>query len=499
MANLPIDPRLLVAFAMVAACGKSETVDIPGDETGDHTNTTEEVPITADLYVSTTGDDDADGLTRETALATIAEAVERVQSGQSIGVLTGEYSEEVMFFERDFEATVSLIGETGAVLDGLDTLDTGVLVYDSTNISVEGFEIRGYLSQGYYGIVTSDVAIRDCEVHHNGSASSHNSREGFGINAAYSSSVVIQENVVFENGPAPDRVADGVLGTGINTYALKNSQILDNTSTDNIGGGILVEDGIDVTVEGNVSSGNDSKAPLLNNPGYEWWCGGIWLDGGHDIFVRDNTFNDNVAGVHVSDLDLQQPFGYVVEDNEIAGNQYGFQIYGFNQCLPDPSTLSMSGNDITESTDSDVFCDDYPYAVPIDVSVTGTLLDADGTHTVSDGSLSIGYGYLAILTATFDDVRADRIVLRHYGSEAGGGVVIDESSVSVALELDNVHYDIFVDPADPQVDAVFTTSGGLLEEVTYTFADDLTVYEWDFPMGETLDVLAGSAITFTMQ
>jgi parallel beta-helix repeat protein len=100
-------------------------------------------------------------------------------------------------------------------------------------------------------------------------------------------------DAVFVEGARPDVEAAYpqlhiLMGTGINTFECTDCTIRSNQSHENIGGGILVEDGVNVLVEGNNVYDNDLDAWVD-----EWWDGGLWVDGGHDIIIRNNTFTGN--------------------------------------------------------------------------------------------------------------------------------------------------------------------------------------------------------------
>jgi hypothetical protein len=106
-----------------------------------------------------------------------------------------------------------------------------------------------------------------------------------------------------------DIAQQGILGTGIDTYKLERATIRDNHAHDNIGGGVLVEDGVNVLVENNQIDHNELNA------GGEYWDGGIWFDGGHDTKVHCNMIASNHGpGIQISDEDVQYQeasFGYV--------------------------------------------------------------------------------------------------------------------------------------------------------------------------------------------
>lgn len=71
--------------------------------------------------------------------------------------------------------------------------------------------------------------------------------EGHGIHADDSARIAFENSDVYGNGPQPKRPGR-LTGTGIDTFNLADSVIRNNHSHDNIGGGILVEDSVNILV-----------------------------------------------------------------------------------------------------------------------------------------------------------------------------------------------------------------------------------------------------------
>ena len=117
-----------------------------------------------------------------------------------------------------------------------------------------------------------------------------------------------------------------------------------------------MEDSENVVVEDNEVYENDLDATVD-----EWWDGGLWLDGGRNVVVRDNVFRDNLGpGIQISDEDLQNPTGYVLQDNISTRNYYGIYIWNFGTSdWPPENVLQRSGNQFTENTIQDVWIVDW--------------------------------------------------------------------------------------------------------------------------------------------
>ena len=307
------------------------------------------------FYVSEEGSDDADGRTADTAFRTIERAMQEVRPGDSLLILPGSYH-EALYLEGlgSAQASITIRGEGGvAVLDGQRTMDIGFWCEGCANLVFENLEFRNYTDVGIGFYNGDDIVMRDLHVHHNGFDAQLKGWEieGYGIHVDESQRITVEDCETHDNGPQP-QVPDQLMGTGINTYMCTDCLIRNNESYDNIGGGILVEDGVNVLVEGNLVYVNDLDATAEG-----WWDGGLWVDGGHDITVRGNTFRDNLGpGIEISDEDDQQHDDIVIEDNTITGNYYGLYIWGFGaEDLPPERVLRLAGNEISGNAWQDVW------------------------------------------------------------------------------------------------------------------------------------------------
>ena len=335
----PVSMGCFVAFALLmaiaVACGSEIVTEPSGSDDASKV-----------YYVSNQGDDEADGSSVSTAFLTIGRALEVVQPGDTILIQPGTYHEALLLEGTGSpKLSITLRGDGGgAILDGQNNMSIGFWCERCSNVTFENLEIRNFTDVGIGVSLSSSITMRNLVVHDNGSDPqlADWEIEGYGIQAEESIRVRIENNEVYRNGPQP--ASPGRLGTGIDTFGLTDSIIRNNRSHDNIGGGILVEDGVQVVVEGNEVVSNYLDASVD-----EWWDGGLWLDGGHDVTVRDNVFKDNLGpGIEISDEDHQRPYGYVIEDNTVTGNYYGIYIWNFGTSdLPAEEVLRMANNQIS--------------------------------------------------------------------------------------------------------------------------------------------------------
>ena len=315
---------------------------------------------TTTYFVAINGDDNADGKTAFSAFRTISKALQSVHPGGLVSISPGNYNESIGMEEFGTDAApITITGsDSGTILDGQGQLAIAFFCENCTNILFTNLEIKNYTDIGIGGTFSSKITVRNLDVQENG----HKVQlkdwelEGYGIHFDESEFIVIENNIVHRNGPDPKIFPDYLMGTGINTYRINNSIIRNNESYNNIGGGILVEDSYEVTVESNEVYGND-----LDASADDWWDGGIWVDGGYNIYIRNNIFRDNLGpGIEISDEDLQQPYGYVLENNISTNNYYGIYIWNFGTTSwPDSTILYRYNNQFTGNTHQDVWIVDW--------------------------------------------------------------------------------------------------------------------------------------------
>ncbi len=310
-------------------------------------------PIT--MYVSPQGSDSNDGRSREQALATIKQALESAQAGDVILILEGVYTEGIEI--ETLTGPIVITGEGNVALDGEREIRMGIWCEHCANITFDNLTFRNYTDVGIGVYLSDQVIMRHLTVHNNGFAVQlvDWGFEGYGIMVDTSSNILVEYNVAYENGPNPQIFPDFLMGTGINIYECAHCQMMYNQVYNNTGG-TLVEDSVDVLVEGNEIWNNDLDASRD-----EWWDGGLWLDGGHDITIRNNIFRDNLGpGIEVSNEDNQEVYGYVLENNISAGNYFGIYVWNFGTSgFPDESILKMAGNTFANNSRQDIMISDW--------------------------------------------------------------------------------------------------------------------------------------------
>ena len=311
-------------------------------------------------YVSPAGSDDSSGISEEGAFATLRKAIENVHPGGRVHILPGTYHESIAVEGLgDAAAYIGISGVNGIpVFDGQHSEPFGLWAGHSTHVIFDNIEFRNYTDFGIGAGESNLLFFQNLVLQDNGHAVQLKSwdLEGYGIHVDESANITISGCDVYENGPDPQKPPNYIMGTGINTYGNVNVTITYNRSHHNTGGGILVEDSEGVYVENNQIYANNLDATVD-----EWWDGGIWVDGGKNVILRDNNIYDNFGpGIEISDEDNQNPTGYRLEGNTCTGNYFGIFIWNFGtDTWPNSTIISKMNNDFSGNTRQDVWIEPW--------------------------------------------------------------------------------------------------------------------------------------------
>lgn len=332
---------------------------------------TDAVPVPGtEIYVAPDGDDNNAGTSPQEAFATLAQALCNVAPGQTVHVALGTYNESVLLSRFGEKNTpIHIIGEKGPegelpILDGGQHFTYGIAIIgeDEDNKSygfiIENLEFRNYTDAGLLAVLSENIEIRNCILRENGfhGANPENAGEGFGADLIEIIDLVVDSVEAMGNGPETEVWQKGILGNDIAIWGSQNVEVRNCYTHDGIGGGLLVEDCIDVLVENNRFNDATLSAP------YDELDGAIWVDGGHDILVRNNIIDNNRGpGLQISDEGVQHPYGYVFQGNTISNNDLGVYIWNFGVCpWPDTSIVKMIDNTFINNTEGDSKCEEWP-------------------------------------------------------------------------------------------------------------------------------------------
>lgn len=247
----------------------------------------------ATFYVDDVGDDANDGLTAETAWATLQHAVDTIDPHDTILVLPGVY--EGCRIERSGEAgqpkTLRAEPPGGAMV-----LAPGPNNRHGSNIEIEtfegvvqhwvidGFEVAGATRSGIDVRVTRDITVQNCHVYDSGRT---------GIFTAFSESVRVQDNESEHNGE------HGVYISNSGDFPVVRGNLLHHNHAA----------GVHMNGDRNFTPGDGliSFATVEDNVIWENGLGGasaINCDGVSDSIIRNNLlYSNHASGISLYAID----------------------------------------------------------------------------------------------------------------------------------------------------------------------------------------------------
>ncbi|MCA1809352.1 MAG: right-handed parallel beta-helix repeat-containing protein [Lentisphaerae bacterium] len=113
-------------------------------------------------YVSIGGDDEADGRTPSRAWRTLSRAVDELETGRTIYVMSGLYCENLLVASRakaDEPAKLKTYGDGEVVIDGAGNDAPGLIVENSSHLIIEGFIFRNFKDQALIARTSDHITL----------------------------------------------------------------------------------------------------------------------------------------------------------------------------------------------------------------------------------------------------------------------------------------------------------------------------------------------------
>jgi len=332
-----------------------------------------------DVYVATDGSDDNSGTSADQPFETLAKALCNAAPGQTVHVALGTYKESVLLSEFGSSSNpITITGETNAngdfpMMDGdwgneqYFTYGIAIIGEDeehkSAGFVIENIAFRNYTDAGILAVISDDITIRDCMVTDCGfnGINPDNSGEGFGFDLIEIDRLLVTGIEATRNGPEEEVGPQRFLGNDVSVWGCTEVEVSDSYMHNSMGGGLLIEDSVNVLVENNRMKNSELEAA-------DYWDGALWLDGGHDVIVRNNTISGNHGpGLLITDEGVQYPngsYGYVIDNNTITNNLWGISIWNFGVCpWPDDSIIDVNNNNTVSGNTTNYKCSEWECGV----------------------------------------------------------------------------------------------------------------------------------------
>jgi len=281
------------------------------------------------VYVSNQGLDSNPG-TLDLPFHTIAKGLSVIGPGDVVLIRGGTYTEHDLqppSGTADAPVTIQAYNGETVIMDGEfnDYKYTAFSVLSRSHMVFDGLAIQGYRDRGLLFWDSSHITVRHCFIHHCGTTRVESTGDGISLTGSH---FVIENNRLTYNCPDTEHGGSAICG-----WDAHHTVIQKNICMYNRGNGILVEDSHDVIVQDNVASFNFGDFGT-------WFCGGIWLDGGYNVTVRNNWFEGNErAGMEITDEEPTDPYGYKIYNNVCCNNDYGMIVIGIGQAESSPNEI----------------------------------------------------------------------------------------------------------------------------------------------------------------
>lgn len=294
-------------------------------------------------YVATTGNDSNNG-SITAPYHTIQHAISIVPANSTILVTAGTYNERLIISGKSGLAIQNAPGSR-PVLNGAG-FSNGYLVdiSGSDNIDFNGFEVCDFKGPELEGIIirkaSSNIEISDCIFHNIGTSKADGNAhvilvEGGSITPV--TNIKIHNNEVYAC--KTGRSETITMESNVDGFSITNNKIhdVDNIAIDVTG---FYDNGVTLAAMNQARNGIISNNLIYNLFCPYASCAGIYVDGGKNITIEQNTVHDSMYGIEIG---CENPYdevnksvraivsGIVVRFNLVYNNkETGISIGGYN-------------------------------------------------------------------------------------------------------------------------------------------------------------------------
>ncbi|MGP5371559.1 DUF1565 domain-containing protein [Psychrobacter alimentarius] len=321
------------------------------------------------IYVATTGSDTATGSANSPVL-TIQRAADLATAGTTVHIAAGTYKGPV-YIENSGTLAQPIIFEAmpaaKVVITGTPSTDDEHLFHieNQAYVIIRGLEFTNFWTTSdqitptaiYVTGSSHNILIENNYIHNLGTRVKNENGNAHGI-AVYGTQPIrdIQINNNRVENLTLGRSEAIVLNGDVTNFEVNHNQVNNN---DNIGIDIIGFEGTaetanDYARRGDIIGNTVTRNSIVGNPGYKGddpSAGGIYVDGGKQVFIQDNIVTSNDIGIEVASEHFQKLTEEVwVEGNTITNSSYaGLAVGGYDEQRGGVRQIILINNTVTNN------------------------------------------------------------------------------------------------------------------------------------------------------
>ncbi|MEN6669564.1 right-handed parallel beta-helix repeat-containing protein [Psychrobacter sp. B38] len=320
------------------------------------------------IYVATTGSDTASGSANSPVL-TLQRAADLATAGTTVHIAAGTYKGPV-YVENSGTLAQPIIFEAmpaaKVIITGTPSVDDEHLFHieDQAYVIIRGLEFTNFWTTSnqitpiaiYVTGNSHHILIENNYIHHLGTRVKNDEGNAHGI-AVYGTQPI--KDIQINN----NRVENLTLGSSeaivlngdVTNFEVNHNQVNNNN---NIGIDVIGFEGTadtanDYARRGDIIGNTVTRNSSGSNPAYngDLSAGGIYVDGGKQVFIQNNTVTGNDIGIEVASEHFQKLTENVwVEGNTITDNRYtGIAVGGYEKQRGGVRQISLINNTVTNN------------------------------------------------------------------------------------------------------------------------------------------------------
>ena len=321
------------------------------------------------IYVAPTGSDTASG-SASSPILTLQRAADLATAGTTVHIAAGSYKGPVyiensgtlakpIIFEPMQAAKVIITGTPSTADEHLFHIENQAYVI------IRGLEFTNFWTNDeqitpaaiYITGSSHNLLIENNYIHDLGTRVNNDKGNAHGI-AVYGTQPIkdIQINNNRVENLSLGRSEAVVINGDVTNFEVNHNQVNNNN---NIGIDIIGFEGIaktnnDYARRGDIIGNTVTRNSISGNPGYEGEdpsAGGIYIDGGKQVFIHNNTVTNNDIGIEVASENFQKLTEEVwVEGNTVSNSTYaGLAVGGYDEQRGGVRQITLVNNTLTNN------------------------------------------------------------------------------------------------------------------------------------------------------